>query len=180
IFIVNLEIGYLTPPIGLNLFVASTLFRRSLGEVIVAVLPTLVIMFIGLLLITWIPPLSTGLVRFLEGDSSTESVPPPSGPAIPHQPAQDVPPAGSGGRVKSLQELMQEQRGGGDAEGPSSSSARVKTLQELMAEQRANQASPTAEQKPVSRVKTLQELMAEQRERNGAVQTGSTDDGGTP
>ena len=39
VFIVNLEIGYLTPPIGINLFVASSVFKKPLGEVIKSVVP---------------------------------------------------------------------------------------------------------------------------------------------
>ena len=46
VFIVNLELGYLTPPMGLNLFVSSSLFNKSIGEVIRSVLPTLGILAI--------------------------------------------------------------------------------------------------------------------------------------
>jgi C4-dicarboxylate transporter DctM subunit len=56
--IVNLEIGYITPPIGINLFVASGIFKRPLGEVIVSVLPLIGLMLLGLLLIAFIPEIS--------------------------------------------------------------------------------------------------------------------------
>jgi C4-dicarboxylate transporter DctM subunit len=56
--IVNLEIGYVTPPIGINLFVASGIFKENLGEVIRSVLPFIVVMMIGLILITFIPQIS--------------------------------------------------------------------------------------------------------------------------
>lgn len=69
IFIVNLEIGYLTPPMGLNLFVASTIFKQSLGEMIRAVLPFIVAMLVGLGLITYLPFISLGPVAMFNGHS---------------------------------------------------------------------------------------------------------------
>jgi C4-dicarboxylate transporter, DctM subunit len=63
IFIVNLEIGYLTPPLGLNLFVASTYFGKPFGEVIRSVLPFLGILVISLGIVTYVPTVSTGFVN---------------------------------------------------------------------------------------------------------------------
>ena len=60
--IVNLEIGYLTPPVGVNLFVASGIFKQPLGAVIKSVAPIVGLFLIGLMLITWIPSISMGLV----------------------------------------------------------------------------------------------------------------------
>lgn len=77
IFIVNLEIGYLTPPVGLNLFVASTLFEKPLGYVIRSVLPFIALMSIGLLVITYYPPISGDLGRWITG--SAPFVPPTPG-----------------------------------------------------------------------------------------------------
>ena len=62
-FIVNLEIGYLTPPMGINLFVASTVFERPLLSVIRAVLPFLLIMLFCLAVIVMLPWLSLFLVK---------------------------------------------------------------------------------------------------------------------
>ncbi|MGB5195330.1 MAG: TRAP transporter large permease subunit, partial [Polyangiales bacterium] len=67
IFIVNLEIGYLTPPVGLNLFVASALYEKGLGHVIRSVAPFVGLMLIGLGLITWYPQLSIGLGNAIMG-----------------------------------------------------------------------------------------------------------------
>ena len=67
IFIVNLEIGYLTPPVGLNLFVASTRFGESVEYMTRAVLPFLILMAGGLMVITYYPPLSGDLGRWLLG-----------------------------------------------------------------------------------------------------------------
>ncbi|MCK6507441.1 TRAP transporter large permease subunit [Myxococcota bacterium] len=61
-FIVNLEIGYLTPPVGINLFVASTVFKRSVVEVIKAVIPFLLLMLFCLAVISLFEPLSTALL----------------------------------------------------------------------------------------------------------------------
>jgi C4-dicarboxylate transporter, DctM subunit len=62
IFVANLELGYLTPPVGLNLFLASYRFKRPLLEVTAAALPMLAILGIGVLLITYVPWLTTGLL----------------------------------------------------------------------------------------------------------------------
>jgi C4-dicarboxylate transporter DctM subunit len=66
LFIVNLEIGYLTPPIGLNLFVASSVFKKPLERVIVACVPFILIMLVCLGLITGIPAISLGLTGLLD------------------------------------------------------------------------------------------------------------------
>lgn len=63
IMIVNLEIGYLTPPIGINLFVASGMFKEPIGVVVKSILPYLVIMLIGLGLICAIPEISLFTVK---------------------------------------------------------------------------------------------------------------------
>jgi C4-dicarboxylate transporter DctM subunit len=62
IMIVNLEIGYLTPPIGINLFVASGIFKEPLTDVIKAVLPFLLVMLLGLAIITIFPQISLFLL----------------------------------------------------------------------------------------------------------------------
>jgi C4-dicarboxylate transporter, DctM subunit len=62
IFIANLELGYLTPPVGLNLFLSSYRFERSLGQVARSVLPLLGLYAIGVILITYVPALTTGVL----------------------------------------------------------------------------------------------------------------------
>ncbi|MEZ4268242.1 MAG: TRAP transporter large permease subunit [Myxococcota bacterium] len=61
IFIVNLEIGYLTPPLGLNLFVATTYFGKSFGLVIRSVAPFLLLLILSLGIVTWVPSVSLGI-----------------------------------------------------------------------------------------------------------------------
>lgn len=65
IFVANLELGYLTPPVGLNLFLASYRFKRPMLEVCRAALPMLAILGIGVLLITYVPWLTLGLLTIL-------------------------------------------------------------------------------------------------------------------
>ena len=70
IFIANLELGYLTPPVGLNLFLASYRFERPLLAVYRAALPLLLILGIGVLAITYWPWLTTFLPEaFGEADA---------------------------------------------------------------------------------------------------------------
>jgi tripartite ATP-independent transporter DctM subunit len=63
IFLANLEIAYLMPPVGLNLFMASFRFKKSIGKVAMATLPFIVALLIALLIITYIPELSLALIR---------------------------------------------------------------------------------------------------------------------
>ena len=62
IMTVNLEIGLLTPPVGLNLIIAMTAFREPFGLIVRGVLPFIAIMLIGLLVISFVPQLSLWLV----------------------------------------------------------------------------------------------------------------------
>ena len=65
VFVVNMEIGMVTPPVGLNLMVAKTITHQSFSDVTRSVLPFMVVMLIGLALITYVPPLSTLLPSLL-------------------------------------------------------------------------------------------------------------------
>ena len=65
IFVANLELGYLTPPVGLNLFLSSYRFNRPMLEVTRASLPMLAILGFGVLVITYVPWLTTGLLALL-------------------------------------------------------------------------------------------------------------------
>ncbi len=64
IFLTNLEIGYLTPPVGLNLFISSFRFEKPITRVAMATLPYIAILFVSLLIITYVPDLSLWLIRF--------------------------------------------------------------------------------------------------------------------
>ncbi|NOL50731.1 TRAP transporter large permease [Pelistega suis] len=65
IMVVNMEIGLLTPPVGLNLFVASAITKLPVTRVIKATMPWLSIMLLFLILITYVPEISLGLPDLL-------------------------------------------------------------------------------------------------------------------
>ncbi|MDP3438016.1 MAG: TRAP transporter large permease subunit [Azonexus sp.] len=65
IITVNMEIGMITPPVGLNLFVASGITRAGMSEMTMAVLPWLYAMLAFLILITYVPEISLWLPRTL-------------------------------------------------------------------------------------------------------------------
>jgi C4-dicarboxylate transporter DctM subunit len=67
IMVVNMEIGLITPPVGLNLFVTSGITGMSVLEVVRAALPWLGILLIFLILITYVPAISTFLPNLLYG-----------------------------------------------------------------------------------------------------------------
>jgi len=61
IFLANLELGYLTPPVGLNLFLSSLRFNVPMGKVFTMVIPFVLLFAIWVLLITYVPFLTTAL-----------------------------------------------------------------------------------------------------------------------
>jgi len=63
IFLANLELGFLMPPVGMNLFLSAYRFDRPFMEVVRATLPFLLILLGGVLAITYIPWLTTALLR---------------------------------------------------------------------------------------------------------------------
>jgi tripartite ATP-independent transporter DctM subunit len=65
IFLANLELGFLTPPVGLNLYLSSSRFGKPLTEVTRTAFPFLVIMSLAVLLITYVPWLSLGILDLL-------------------------------------------------------------------------------------------------------------------
>lgn len=164
IFIVNLEIGYLTPPVGLNLFVSSSLFKKGLGFVIRAVIPTVVIMLGSLAAITWVPSMSTGLVEALK-EKPKAVVMPVFDAGVPI----DVADAGTGApKVKSLEEIMRE--------------AREKAAREaagIDGGETAAPPAPTPAPTEPPRVKSLEELMREAKEKAAREAAAPTEDAGT-
>ncbi|MDR0302129.1 MAG: TRAP transporter large permease subunit [Treponema sp.] len=63
IFIVNLEVGYITPPVGLNLFLASFRFKKPFVDICRYVSPFLLVRLVVVLLVTYVPWLSTFLIK---------------------------------------------------------------------------------------------------------------------
>lgn len=66
IFLLNLEIGYMLPPLGLNLFISSLRFEKDIVKIYRAVLPFLAIALLALFIVTYLPDLSLYLTRILK------------------------------------------------------------------------------------------------------------------
>lgn len=66
IMVVNLAIGFITPPLGVNLFVAARVGETSLDHVIKGIIPFLILMITILLLLTFIPSISLAVPNFLD------------------------------------------------------------------------------------------------------------------
>jgi tripartite ATP-independent transporter DctM subunit len=65
IFLANLELGYLTPPVGMNLFLSAYRFNKPMLEVYRSVVPILFVLLAGVLLITYVPWMTTALPNWL-------------------------------------------------------------------------------------------------------------------
>ncbi len=63
IFLANMQIGYFTPPVGMNLFIASYRFHKPVTELYAASIPFMLILIIAVLIITYWPELSLMLIR---------------------------------------------------------------------------------------------------------------------
>jgi tripartite ATP-independent transporter DctM subunit len=66
IFLANMELGYLTPPVGMNLFLSAYRFDKPVPEVMRAAFPMFIVLLLGVLLITYVPALTTTLPRLFE------------------------------------------------------------------------------------------------------------------
>ena len=65
--VVNMEIGMITPPVGLNLFVTAGVANMSMMNVVKAAAPWLGVMFLFLIIVTYIPFVSTWLPTLMMG-----------------------------------------------------------------------------------------------------------------
>jgi C4-dicarboxylate transporter, DctM subunit len=66
VFLANLELGFLFPPMGLNLFLSSSRFGKPLPQLYRHVVPFLIILGIGVLLITYVPAMSLGILQLMK------------------------------------------------------------------------------------------------------------------
>jgi tripartite ATP-independent transporter DctM subunit len=66
VFLANLELGFLFPPMGLNLFLSASRFQKPLPLLYRKAMPFLMIMAVGVLLITYVPAITTGVVALLK------------------------------------------------------------------------------------------------------------------
>ncbi|HHJ13707.1 MAG TPA: TRAP transporter large permease subunit, partial [Gammaproteobacteria bacterium] len=65
--VVNMEIGMITPPVGLNLFVTAGVAGMPMLSVVKAAAPWLLIMFLFLIIVTYVPSVSTWLPTMMMG-----------------------------------------------------------------------------------------------------------------
>ena len=63
IFVANMQIGYFTPPVGMNLFIASYRFKRSIAELYSATIPMMFVLLAVVMLITYWPEMVLVFVR---------------------------------------------------------------------------------------------------------------------
>lgn len=158
IFIVNLEIGYLTPPIGINLFVSGALFEKGLGDVIKSVIPFMLLMLGCLMVVTYVPTVSLGLVSLSKGKSFVVDFPEPAA-ETPAETAPKEPEAGfeASGADETADETDAPEK-----------PADVKSMDELMQEVESEESGKSGETSDDSRngsepnrVKSMEELMQE-------------------
>ena len=75
IFVLNMEIGLVTPPVGLNLFVTAGVANMSLASVVRAAVPWLLVLVVALIVVTYVPAISLALPDFLDwSESATGAV----------------------------------------------------------------------------------------------------------
>ncbi len=67
VFLANAELGYLMPPMGENVFIAALRFEKPLAEVFRSVIPMVIVFAVAVLLITYIPALTTTLPALVGG-----------------------------------------------------------------------------------------------------------------
>ncbi len=174
IFIVNLEIGYLTPPVGLNLFVASTLWGKGIGHMVRSVGPFIALMMVGLAVITYVPEVSVGLGRWILGEETAETTAPPTPlddeSPLDETPLDDEPPDDPPDGVQSLEEMMEEAESGTE---PAAGADGVLTMDQMMeladeaaegaddegADDEGEDEAPAEEPEEPDHVMTLDEMM---------------------
>jgi C4-dicarboxylate transporter DctM subunit len=67
IFIASMEMGFLCPPAGMNIYFASAMFGKPIRYVAISVLPALLAILLGTLTISWLPIIATGLPDLFAG-----------------------------------------------------------------------------------------------------------------
>ena len=109
VFLLNLEIGYMTPPVGLNLFIASFRFEKPVTVLYRAVLPFIGLLGVALLFTTYGENLSLWLPEMRGYERATA----PAQVEAPASPAEDTPPPATGGGLDALEDELDSPSGGG-------------------------------------------------------------------
>jgi len=105
-FLLNLEIGYLTPPVGLNLFISSFRFNKPVVEVVKGTLPFMAILMVSLVFVTYVPWLSTYLPSLSsEKDLTNEEMGVPGDAPMGAEEELDLDSLGNDGEGETLDDL---------------------------------------------------------------------------
>lgn len=166
VFVVNMEIGYIAPPVATNLFVASTIFREPFGRVARAIVPTLGIICGALVVIMYVPTISVGPLNLREGravyapfpwdgkavaeigDPADDAGAEPTTPAA--EGASDAP-----GRPLTMQEMMEKAK---------ATAAQDGAAQDGAAQDGATDGAAPAASATPGRPLTMQEMMQRAKE----------------
>jgi C4-dicarboxylate transporter, DctM subunit len=130
VFVVNMEIGYLAPPVATNLFVGAAIFKEPFGKVARAVLPTLGIVCVALIALMYIPTLSVGALNFKNGRPIVQAFPwngKPSAPTV-----APVKAAGSMTMEEMMRAANQNLEPDGGLETPRPAPTRAMTMEDMM------------------------------------------------
>ena len=117
IFLANLELGFLTPPVGLNLFLASSRFEVPMVKVYRAIVPYLVILFASVMIITYVPALSVGVSKLFDDQEKAHVVDDLAQPAVLQVAPNPRPFAEQGGGADGAPLPRGSAVGGGDQRG---------------------------------------------------------------
>ncbi|MFN7143641.1 MAG: TRAP transporter large permease, partial [Myxococcota bacterium] len=140
VFVVNMEIGYIAPPVATNLFVAAAIFRQPFMDVAKAIVPTLLIICAALGVIMYVPTISKGPLNLREGRAFYEPFPwDGKAEAVVTDAPEDAPveAAGTGGAM-SMEEMMRKAKQ--DAAAEPAPSGGPMTMEEMMRKAKQNAA----------------------------------------
>lgn len=165
VFIINMEIGYLMPPVATNLFVSAAVFKKSFGQVARSVLPSVSILILGLGIVMYVPTISNGLVNLLNGDPIYQAFP---WDGVPDAVADDQLPSGTAqpSGPMSLQDMMNQARDQRAGEGAQVQEAtepapqRALSMQEMMEQARQERAAAREAEEAAAGTATSEEPLS--------------------
>lgn len=108
VFVVNMEIGYLAPPVATNLFVAAAVFRQPFVEVAKAVMPTLGIICGALIVLMYVPSISLAPLHLRDGGDLWVEFPWDGKAVVVEVPAEPEVDPNAAPKVMSMEEMMKK------------------------------------------------------------------------
>ncbi len=156
VFVVNMEIGYLAPPVATNLFVAAAVFRQPFVDVAKAVLPTLGIICAALFVIIYVPSISLAPLHLRDGGALWVEF--PWEKAEEAAPIVDEPVEGDP-KPMTMEEMMKKAQ---EAAAAPEGEPKVMTMEEMM--KKAQEAAAAQEVPAEPKVMTMEEMMKKAQE----------------